>query len=44
MSLSNVVNNISERIHKLNLNIDMMIKNAIFAKISISIVSVFLNI
>ena len=29
---------------KLNLNIDMMIKNAKFAKISISIVSVFLNI
>ena len=42
-SLLNLVNNLSERIHKLNVNTDMMIKNLKLAKLDINIGTVFLN-
>ena len=41
-SLSNLVNNLSEGIHRVNT--DMMIKNVKLVELNISIATVFLNI
>ena len=42
-SLSNLVNNLSEGIVKLNVNMDTMSKNVKFAELDISIATLFLN-
>ena len=42
-SLSNLVNNLSEGIIKLNVNTDTMSKNVKFAELDISIATLFLN-
>ena len=42
-SLSNPADNLSDGILKLNKNTDMMIKNAKFSELNISIATVFLN-
>ena len=39
-SLSNLVNNLSERIYKTNVNTDMMIKNVELVELNISITTV----
>ena len=39
-SLSNLVNNLSERIHKTNVNTNMMIKNVKLVELNISITTV----
>ena len=42
-SLSNLVNNVSEEIHKLNVNTDTMTKNMNLAELHTNYVTVFLN-
>ena len=42
-SLSNFVNNLSEGIHIINVNLDMTIKNVKHVELNISIATVFLN-
>ena len=42
-SLSNLVNNLSEGIHKNKVNTEIIIKNVKFAEFNISIATVFLN-
>ena len=43
-SLSNLVNNLSEGIHRINVNSDTMIKNVKLVEWNISIATVFSNI
>ena len=43
-SLSTLVNKVSEGIHRINVNLDMMIKNVKHAELNISIETVFSNI
>ena len=43
-SLSNLVNNLSEGIIELNVNLDTMIKNVKHVELNISIATVFSNI
>ena len=43
-SLSNLVNNLSEGITELNVNLDTMIKNVKHVELNISIATVFSNI
>ena len=43
-SLSNLANNLAERIHKTNVNTGIEIKNAKFAELNAKIASVVLNI
>ena len=40
-SLSNLVNNLSEGVHKLNVNLDTMIKDVELVELKISIATVF---
>ena len=40
---SNIANNLSEGIHKINLNWNTMIENVKLAELNINIVAVFLN-
>ena len=42
-SLSNLVNNFPEGIHRINLSLDTMIKNVKYVELSISIATVFWN-
>ena len=42
-SLSNLVNNLPEGIHRINLSLDTMIKNVKYVELSISIATVFWN-
>ena len=42
-SLSNFVNNLPERIHRINVNTDIMIKNVKLVELNVSIATVFLN-
>ena len=42
-SLSNLVNNLSEELIELNINLDMMIKNVKLKELNVSIANVFLN-
>ena len=42
-SLSNLVNNLSQELIELNINLDMMIKNVKLKELNVSIANVFLN-
>ena len=42
-TLSNLINNLSEGIHIINVNTDMMIKNNKLAELNISIATAFFN-
>ena len=42
-SLSSLVNNVSKRIHRINVNMDMIIKNVKLVELNMTFANAFLN-